>query len=156
MFSTAIHSLNRILSAPPRTERTDADKALYIAGLIGTLVNRAAEVGHFRAAIPAHAQMNVTEVGFRCDEGHRSDLGLTALATATEAEINVQDTDAHRLGFLAFNPIHKQSHGFDPLWEFDRPDTAMTTRCQIIGVALEVRCHDHDDGSATIALQLAA
>ena len=132
-----------------------ADTAAFVAGLIANLVNRAADTGGFRGAIPAHPGMSMAEVGFRGDEGHRPDLGMAACANATSADINVESTDARRLGFLAFNPIHKQAHGFDPDWKFEGPDAAMTAFCHIAGIALEVRCDDHADGSATITLQLA-
>ena len=157
MITSAIRTLSRSRFAPTSAPgaAAGADAAALVAGLIADLINRAAATGGFRGAIPGHPGMSVTDAGFRIDEGHRPDLGMAACANATSADINVESTDARRLGFLAFNPVHKQAHGFDPDWSFEGPDVAMTTFCHIAGMAIEVRCDDHADGSATITLQLA-
>ena len=67
-------------------------------------------------------------------------------ATARAASITLAGTDAARLGFLAFAPLHKQANGFEPEWSFDDPETAMTARCRIIGLTLDVACIDDPDG----------
>lgn len=142
-------------SAPtPKPVGLDAKKALYVAGLIGALINRAAATHGFRGAIPAHAAITAPRPTFGADEGQREEYGLYAEATVTEAVITLDHTDAMRVGFMAFNPVCKQANGFDPDWCFDDPEAAITTRCTLIGVTVDVACYDNGDGSATIALTL--
>lgn len=140
----------------PQCEGLDLEKAMYVAGLIANLANRAAATGGFRGAIPAHPLMVTTKARFGGDAGARPDRGLTAIATADRASITVAGADAARLGFLGFSPLHKQANGYDPDWQFDEPDAAMTARCRIIGLVLDVVCTDNPGGSATISLRLIA
>ena len=143
-------------AAISRPQGLEYDRAMYTAGLIAALLNRAADTGSFRGAIPAHPHMVATPATFGNDEGNRLDYGLGAIATARAASITLAGTDAARLGFLAFAPLHKQANGFEPEWSFDDPEAAMTARCRIIGLTLDVACIDDPDGAATIALDLAA
>lgn len=131
------------------------ERAMYVAGLLANLLNRAAATRGFRGAIPAHPHMTGTKATFGSDEGARPDYGLTAIATAMRASITVQGADYGRMGFLGFAPLHRQANGHEPIWNFDDPDAPMTARCTIIGVTFDVACTDNPDGSATIALTLA-
>ena len=140
--------------AVSRPRGLEHDRALYVAGLMGALLNRAAETGSFRGAILVHPNMVLTAPSFGTDEGTRLDYGLGAIATARAASITLEGTDAQRLGFLAFAPLHKQANGYDPDWQFDDPEAAMTARCRIIGLDLEIACIDDPDGAATLALDL--
>lgn len=132
----------------------DTETALYVAGLIANLINRAAATGGFRGAIGAHPHMVQMASGLGSDEGERADYGLTAIATAARASITVAGADAGRMAFLGFAPIHKHEKGCEPCWTFDSPDATMATQATIIGVTFAVSCLDNPDGSATITLTL--
>ena len=134
----------------------DAEKAAYIAGLAANLINRAVAARGFRGAIPAHPQMTSTSADMKCDEGARADYGMTVMAKTTRATITLAGTDAQRLGFMAFAPVHKQIHGFDPDWRFDDDTAAMTSCCTLLGLPFRVACLDNEDGSASISLTIAA
>lgn len=137
-----------------RPQGLEHDRAMYTAGLIAALLNRAADTGTFRGAIPAHPHMLATPATFGSDEGTRLEFGLGAIAVARAASITLAGADAARLGFLAFTPLHKQANGFEPDWQFDDPEAAMTARCRIIGLTLDIACIDDPNGAATIALDL--
>lgn len=154
-FSDLFMSKSRASVAMPSTG-LDVEKAAYIAGLVANLINRAAAARGFRGAVPAHPQMTSTSADVKCDEGARADYGLTVMATTTRATITVSGADAQRLGFMAFAPVHKQIHGFDPDWRFDDDKAAMTTACTLLGLPFRVACLDNEDGSATISLTIAA
>lgn len=142
---------------PPTPDPASIDRIetpMYVAGLVANLLNRAAATRGFRGAIPAHPHMNSTSATFGSDEGSRADMNLTAMATANRASITVSGMDAGRLAFLTFGPVHKQTNGCEPDWQFDDPGAAMTARCRIIGLTLDVSCMDNPDGSATLHLQL--
>ena len=134
----------------------DVEKAAYIAGLVANLINRAAAARGFRGAVPAHPQMTSTSADVKRDEGARKDYGLTVTATTTRATITVSAADAQRLGFMAFAPVHKQIHGFDPDWRFDDEMAAMTSCCTLLGLPFRVACLDNKDGSASISLTISA
>ena len=134
----------------------DVEKAAYIAGLVANLINRAAAARGFRGAVPAHPQMTSTSADVKCDEGARAEYGLSVMATTTRATITVDGADAQRLGFMAFAPVHKQIHGFDPDWRFDDDKSAMSTACTLLGLPFRAACLDNADGSATISLTIAA
>lgn len=138
-----------------RPQGLEYDRAMYAAGLIAALLNRAADTGSFRGAIPEHPHILTTPASFGSDEGTRLDYGLGAIATARAAAITLAGADAQRLGFLAFAPLHKQANGFDPDWAFDDPGVSMSARCRIIGLDLDIACIDDPDGAATLALDLA-
>ena len=137
-----------------RPQGLEHDRALYAADLIAALLNRAADTGSFRGAILVHPHIALTSPSFGTDEGTRMEYGLGAIAMARAASITLAAADAQRMGFLAFAPLHKQANGFDPEWQFDDPDAAMTTRCRILGLDLDVACIDDPDGAATLALDL--
>ena len=137
-----------------RPQGLEYDRAMYTAGLIAALLNRAADTGSFRGAIPAHPHIHTTAGTFGNDEGTRLEYGLGAIAMARAASITLAGADAQRLGFLAFAPLHKQANGYEPDWSFDDPSAAMTAQCRIIGLDLEIACIDDPNGAATIALDL--
>jgi hypothetical protein len=132
----------------------NVEKALYVGGLIAAFLNRAADTGGFRGAIPAHPHMEAANVIFGNDEGTRTDYGLTAIANAKRASITVAGALSGRLGFLGFAPLHRQANGYEPDWSFEDPNTPMRARCTIIGVTFDVACNDNPDRSATITLTL--
>lgn len=143
------------VAAQPRPKTGfDAETALYVAGLIANLINRAAATGGFRGAIGAHPHMTQLASGLGSDEGERAEYGLTAIATAARAAITVAGADAGRMAFLGFAPVHKHEKGCEPCWTFDSPDDTIATRATIIGVSFTVSCADNPDGSATITLIL--
>ena len=101
-------------------------------------------------------QMTSTSADVKCDEGARAEYGLSVMATTTRATITVAGADAQRLGFMAFAPVHKQIHGFDPDWRFDDDESAMSTACTMLCLPFRAACLDNADGSATISLTIAA
>jgi hypothetical protein len=144
-----------LVIAQRRPEKAfDAETALYVAGLIANLINRAAATGGFRGAIGAHPHMTRLTSSLRSDTGERAEYGLTVNGWAGRASINVAGVDAGRLAFLGFAPIHKSERGCDPCWTFASPDDAIETRATIIGVTLGVSCTNNPDRSATITLTL--
>ena len=134
----------------------DVEMAAYIAGLVANLINRAAAARGFRGAVSAHPQLTSTFADIKRDEGARADYNLTVSATTTRATITIAGADAQRLGFMAFAPVHKQIHGFDPDWRFDDEMAAMTSCCTLLGLPFRVACLDNKDGSASISLTISA
>lgn len=150
-------SFARKPAAPPSVTRPGglvADKSRCVASLLANLLDRAARTGAFRGAIPAHPDFVIAPVIPGSDEGSRADLDVAAIATATSAAITVADMDAARLGFLTVSPLHKKANGYDPDWQFDDPEAAMTARCRIDGISLEIACFNDPGGAATITLEL--
>lgn len=155
MTYASLFAFARKPAAPPHWPGDlDADMPVYVAGLISALVNRAVDTGSFRGAIPDHPGIALQPAAEGSDEGTRAEMGLAVIATATCAAITVAHTDAARLGFLAVSPLHKDANGYNPDWQFDDPDAAMTARIRLRGLEFEIACINDPDGAATIALTL--
>lgn len=155
MTYASLFAFARKPAAPPHwSGDLDADMPVYVAGLISALVGRAADTGSFRDAIPDHPGIARQPAAKGSDEGTRAEMGLAVIATATCAALTVADTDAARLGFLTVAPLHKEANGYDPDWQFDDPEAAMTARCRIDGISLEIACFNDPGGAATITLEL--